>query len=93
MPEEEAKPTVATIATSGKMFAMLDAASVPCAEEVVPTMDAANAPARTSFFIMDLHFKYFDVISVETALKGHDALLPITRCYQKSRPMKIFSIG
>ena len=47
------------------MFAMLDAASVPCAEEVVPTMDAANAPARTSFFIMDLYFKYFDVIGVE----------------------------
>ena len=69
MPEEEAKPTVATIATSGKMFAMLDAASVLCAEEVVPTMDAANAPARTSFFIMDLHFKYFDVISVENGPK------------------------
>ena len=65
MPEEEAKPTVATIATSGKMFAMLDAASAPCAEEVVPTMDAVNAPARTSFFIMDLYFKYFDVIGVE----------------------------
>ena len=69
MPEEEAKPTVATIATSGKMFAMLDAASAPCAEYVVPTMDAANAPARTSFFIMDLHFKYFDVISVENGPK------------------------
>ena len=50
--EEEAKATDATIATSGRKFAKEDVASVPCAEEVVPTMDAANAPARTSFFIV-----------------------------------------
>ena len=62
MPEEEAKPTVATIVTNGNIFTKLDAPSVPCAEEVVPTMDAANAPARTSFFIMDLHNKFIDVI-------------------------------
>ena len=62
MPEEEAKPTVATIATNGNMFTKLDAPSFPCAEEVVPTMDTADAPARTSFFIMDLDNKYIDVI-------------------------------
>ena len=62
MPEEEAKLTVATIATSGKKFAKLDAPSAPCAEEVVPTIEAANAPARTSFFIMDLHNKFINVI-------------------------------
>ena len=71
MPEEEAKPTVATIATSGKMFAMLDAASAPCAEEVVPTIDAANAPARTSFFIMDLHLNLWTSFESRTALIGH----------------------
>ena len=90
MPEEEAKPTVATIATSGKMFAMLDAASAPCAEEVVPTMDAANAPARTSFFIMDLHFKYFDVISVENGPKRprrpfiDNKMLPEIKTYENN---------
>jgi len=62
VPEEEAKPTVATIATNGNMFTKLDAPSIPCAEEVVPTMDTADAPARTSFFIMDLHNKFIDVI-------------------------------
>jgi hypothetical protein len=49
VPEEEAKPTAATIANNGNIFTKLDAPSVPYSEGVVPTMDAANAPARTSF--------------------------------------------
>jgi len=69
VPEEEAKPTVATIATSGKMFAMLDAASAPCAEGLCqPWMQRTHLRERV-FFIMDLHFKYFDVISVENGPK------------------------
>ena len=71
MPEEDAKPTVATIAISGTKFAKVDAPSVPCAEEVVPTIDAANAPARTSFFIMDLHLNLLTSFESRTAPIGH----------------------
>ena len=79
MPEEDAKPTVATIAISGTKFTKLDAPSAPCAEEVVPTIDAANAPARTSFFIMDLHLNLLTSFESRTALIGHDPFY----CYKK----------
>ena len=79
MPEEDAKPTVATIAISGTKFVKVDAPSAPCAEEVVPTIDAANAPARTSFFIMDLHLNLLTSFESRTALIGHDPFY----CYKK----------